>query len=247
MVTITLDEVIRKTLHKADLPLHYYIKYLVIAKDGLRELNFSILPCEKTEELALDSNKEATLPVDFVGEVAVYRLDGDKLVELPHNHLISSFDNTEPYEVTDAVLSSGDVHALYADEFRSDLGRQFGQVYPRVNGYRIITELNKIRLDNSSDLEKVYLKYVTMPQLVSNKTLIHPFIEPAIVAYINWKVSEYGLASGKIGIRYQMADSASRRQEFYNQRRLAKANLSRVNITDILTSFRQYHNQAIKL
>lgn len=237
MVTVTLDEVIRKTLNKQGLPLHYYIKYLVIARDGLRELNFSILPCEKTEELVLDANKECILPVDFVGEVALYKAEGDKLIEIPHNSLISSYDNTEPFGISDPIFSAGEGVPLYADEFRSDVGRQFGQIYPRVNGYRILTELNKIRVDNTSDLEKVYLKYVTMPQRVNNKTLIHPFIEPAIVAYINWQVSQYA------GDR----DMLVKRQEFYNQRRLAKSNLNRVNITDILSSFRMYHNQAIKV
>lgn len=237
MVTVTLDEVIRKTLNKQGLPLHYYIKYLVIARDGLKELNFSILPCEKTVELTLDSNKEAALPNDFVGEVAVYKSEGDKLVELPHNSLISSFNNAQPFEVVDPIYSTGESIPLYADEFRSDVGRQFGHIYPRVDGYRIITELNKIRIDNTSELEKVYLKYVTMPQRIANKTLIHPFIEPAVVAYINWQVAHY--ASDR--------DMMVKRQEFYNQRRLAKANLNRVNITDILSSFRMYHNQAIKV
>jgi hypothetical protein len=237
MVTITLDEVIRKTLNKSGLPLHYYIKYLVIARDGLKELNFSILPSENTEELVLDANNEAALPNDFVGEVAVYKSEGDKLIELPHNHLISSFNNTQPFDVVDPIFSTGESIPLYADEFRSDVGRQFGHVYPRIDGYRIITELNKIRVDNTSELEKVYLKYVTLPQKVNNKTLIHPFIEPAIVAYINWQVAEY--ASDR--------NTLVKRNEFYNQRRLAKANLNRVNISDILSSFRMYHNQAIKV
>lgn len=236
MVTVTLDEVIRKTLRKAGLPLHYYIHYLLFARDGLKEMKFSILPSEKTTELALDSNNEATLPTDFVGEVGVYKAEGDKLVQLPHNYLLSSFDTQVPFEQVDQVFSSGDGSPLYIDEFNSDVGRQFGMLYPRTNGYRIITELNKIRVDVGSDLGKVYLKYVTMPVKVANKSLVHPFIEPALVAYINWQVAFYAADR----------DVMMKRTEFFNQRRLAKAALSKISIVDILSSFRIHHNQAIK-
>jgi hypothetical protein len=237
MVTITLDEVIRKTLSKTGLPLHYYIKYLIIARDGLKELNFAILPSATTTKLTLDSKMEATLPNDFVGEVAVYKAEGDKMIELPHNYAVSSYNSATAFDVVESVSSTGSIFPLYADHFRSDVGRQFGQVFPRVNGYRIIPEINKIRIDNTSDLTEVYIKYVTLPQLVNNKTLIHPFIEPAIVAYINWQVAQYAGTN----------DMAFKKNEYYNQRRLAKSNLSRINIADILSSFRIYHNQSVKM
>jgi hypothetical protein len=236
MVTITLDEVIRKTLNKASLPLHYYIKYLLFAREGLKEMQFSILPSEKTTELALDADHNATLPIDFVGEVGVYKSSGDKLIQLPHNHLISSFNNTTPFPEEDAVTLTSGVGVSYIDEFSSDSGRQFGEVYPRVDGYRIIPELNKIRVDNITELDKIYLKYVTMPQKTTNKSLIHPYIEPALVAYIVWQVASYANDRNML----------VKRAEYYNQRRLAKANLNKINITDILSSFRIYHNQAIK-
>lgn len=237
MTTVKIGDVVRKTLSKSGLPLHYFIKYYVFAVDGLNELQLSILPSEKTVELTLDSKKEATLPNDYVGEVAVYKAEGDKLIELPHNHLISSFNNTTPFDEVDSTYYTGASVPLYRDEFRTDVGRQFGQVFPRVDGYRIIPELNKIRVDLNSDLDKVYLKYVTLPQKVGAQTLIHPYIEPAIVAYINFQLALYG------GSR----DVMFKRQEYYNQRRLAKANFNRINITDIVTSFRQYHHQGVKI
>lgn len=233
--TITLDEVVRKTLHKSGLPLHYYIKYLVFARDGLKEMQLSILPSEQTVELTLDANSEVTLPADFVGEVALYRAEGDKLIELPHNYLISSFDGA-PFDVIDPVFSSGESIPLYTDEFRSDVGRQFGHIFPRLNGYRVIPELNKIRIDNGTELDKVYLKYVTMPVKVGNKSLIHPFIEPAIVAYINWQVAFYA----------ESRDVMMKKAEYYQQRKISKSAFRPLTITDILSSFRMYHNQTIK-
>lgn len=237
MNTVKIGSLIRKTLSKAGLPLHYFIKYYVFAIDGLTDLQLSILPCEKTAELILDDRKEATLPEDYVGEVAVYKAEGDKLIEMPHNNLISSFDNTDPFESVDDSYYTGDSVPMYMDEFRTDVGRQFGQVYPRNDGYRIIPELNKIRINLNSTLTKVYLKYVSLPQKVNGNTLIHPYIEPALVAYINWQVAMYA------GAR----DTMIKRQEYYNQRRLAKANFNRINISDILSSFRQYHHQGVKI
>lgn len=237
MSTIKIGTLIRKTLSKAGLPLHYFIKYYVFAVDGLNDLQFSILPCEKTAELVLNDRKEATLPADYVGEVGVYKPEGDKLVEMPHNNLISSFDNVDPFQPADDSYYTGNSVPIYMDEFRTDVGRQFGQVYPRSDGYRIIPELNKIRVDLNSNLTKVYLKYVSLPEKVNGNTLIHPYIEPALVAYINWQVAMYAGAK----------DMMVKRQEYYNQRRLAKANFNRVNITDIVSSFRQYHHQGVKI
>ena len=236
-VTVTLDEVIRKTLSKTGLPLHYYVKYYVFAIDGLRELQFSILPCEKTSELTLNDRKEAELPADYVAEVGVYKAEGDKLIELPHNHLVSSFDSVDPLPEVESTYQTGGPGMIYMDEFRTGLGRQFGEVYPANNGYRIIPELNIIRVDNNSELTKVYLKYVSLPEKVNSKTLIHPYIEPAIVAYVNWQVSMYS----------RLNDQVVKRQEYYNQRRLAKAAFNKINISDIVSSFRKFHHQAIKV
>lgn len=230
MVTITLDETIRKTLNKFGLPLHYYIKFLVIARDGLREMKYTVLPAEKTVELTIDANNEVDIPNDFVGEVGLYRKRYDKMIPIPHNPLISSY-NGSPFDKPE-----DDMTLTYANELLENVGMQFGQVNQREDGYRIIPELGKIRIDNSTKEEKVYLKYVTMPQLVNNKTLIHPYVEPALVSYIAYQLAFY--ASER--------DMMFKRSEFYHQLRLLKSNLSRISIADILTSFRMYHNQTVK-
>lgn len=237
MVTITLDEVIRKTLSKHRLPLHFYLPFLVIMRDGLKEMQYTILPCEDTEELTLDANKEATLPVDFVDEIQVYKSDGDRLVELPRDKSLSSFDNAGAgFGDANLVSVQDSTIPVYVSTLDENYGKQFGMVQPRMDGYRIIRELGIIRLSNDSELDTVYLKYVTLPKKTTNRTLIHPFIESAIVAYTNWQVALYNKHRNVMMLR----------AEYFNERRLAKMKLSNIGIKDILTSFRMYHNQTIK-
>lgn len=92
MTTLTLDEVVRKTLHKNRLPLHYYITFLALGRDILKILQLSVLPTMTTVPLTLDSNFEATLPADYVEEIGLYEAVGNKLSQMPHSELISTYD-----------------------------------------------------------------------------------------------------------------------------------------------------------
>ena len=236
-VTITLDEVVRKTLHKHRLPLHYYLPFLVIMRDGLKEMQYAVLPAENTLELELDDNFEADLPADYVDEIQLYKADGDRLVPLVRDKSISSFDNAGAgFDLANLVSVQDSTIPIYVSSLDENYGRQFGMIQPRVDSYRIIRELGKIRLSNETELDTVYLKYVTLPKKTTLRTLIHPYIEAAIVAYTNWQLSFYN----------NERDVMMKRAEYYNERRLSKSKLNSIGMKDILSSFRMYHNQAVK-
>ncbi len=282
MVTITANEIVRRSLHQNRLPLHYYIQFLSFLKQGLKEFQLTMLPTMTTVQLTLDSNFEATLPSDYVEEIGVYEGVGNKMAELPHNDLISSFDYDDwvsgaAYGVDDIVNSGGytwksltahtDTTApaagvdwelfakftvapnVYAETSGVDLsggldysatgentGRLFGYTQVDSRGYRILREFNKIRFDNNAPLTVVYLRYITMPTKVNNETIIHPFLEAALVEYINWQKSKY----------WGMKDQMILRAEFYNKRRHVKSMLNPLNISDIISTFRKNISQSIK-
>jgi hypothetical protein len=111
-VTITADEIVRRTLHQNRLPLHYYIQFLSFLKQGLKEFQLTLLPTMTTVLMPLDANFECTLPSDFVEEIAVYEAVGDKMAEVPHSELVSSFDypawvSGTTYQIGDIVNSGG--------------------------------------------------------------------------------------------------------------------------------------------
>lgn len=106
MVTLTADETVRRTLHKNRLPLHYYIQFLVFLREGLKEFQLSLLPTITTVKLTLDSNSEAPLPADYVEEIGIYEAVGNKLSELPHSELISTFDYPDWVSGTPYVIGS---------------------------------------------------------------------------------------------------------------------------------------------
>lgn len=106
MVTITADEVVRRTLHKNRLSLHYYIQFLVFLREGLKQFQLTLLPTMTTVKLTLDSNSEAILPADYVEEIGMYEAVGNKLSELPHSELISTFDYPDWVTGTAYVVGS---------------------------------------------------------------------------------------------------------------------------------------------
>ena len=245
MVVITLDEVVRKTLAKSRLPMHYYVKYLLFASDALKDMQYNMLPNFKTVELTLDSNFEATLPSDCVEVLGAYRPIGDKMIELGRNQSISTLDNSgtgfgagvSNVYSNDMSLAGYAARPLtYFDIYGEAVGKLFGNVNISSNQYRILPDLNKIRFDNNTDLTKVNLRYITLPVKVSNKSVIHPFVESAIEKFIMWQRAYY----------WKENDVMMKRAEFFNQRRITKAMFNPVSITDVKHVFRAYISQSVK-
>ena len=238
MVLTSLDKIVRRTLQKSRVPLHYYIQYLTFANDILRELQFSMLPAAKTVKLTLDANNEADLPVDYVEEIGLYRAVGDKLVQMQHGDDISSFDGA-PFPEEAEVYVPYSIDFSWVQNIEQDSAyntKLFGHTPTTTNKYRIVRDLAKVRVDNNSDLTEVYLKYITLPEKVTNQTLVHPMAETAISTGLMWLRAFY----------WKENDVMMKRQEFYNERRKLKAALNPLNATDLINAMRRTHNQAVK-
>jgi hypothetical protein len=245
MVDITLDAIIRRNLAMRKLPLHFYGPMLVFAKRGLEQMHFHSLHKVKTVVLTLDTDlMTADLPDDFVEEVAVGVETGDKVRPIGYNHRINTRDDEgEPFEQAADVytldvgfLFGGIILENYYNEYGDFKGRFFGRPVTFTDSYTILRDLGKIRVDNKSDLTTVHLTYLSMPEKVSDKSVIHPFAQQPLHSWINWQWAQYN----------QDKDQELRRRDYFNDLRVLRASLNKMTTTEIKRVVRNKINLAIK-
>ena len=242
---ISIDAIIRRNLAMRKLPLHYYSPMLVMAKRGLEEMHFDTLQKVKIAVLTLDTELfTADLPADFVEEISVGLEIGDKVKPIGYNHRINQKDDEGvPFEQETDVYAFGNgymfagvmIENLY-DEHLGYKGRQFGRPVTFTDSFTILRELGKIRIDNRTDATEVHLVYLSMPEKVSNKSVIHPFAQASLHSWLNWQWSLYN--GGK--------DQELRRRDFYNDYRILRGRMNKMSTVEIKRIVRNKFQLAIK-
>lgn len=244
-VDVTLDSVVRHNLAMRKLPLHFYGPMLVFAKRGLEEMHFDSLQKLKTAVLTLDTTlKTATLPVDFVEEVLVGVEVNDKVRPIGYNHRINTRDDggipfeqgPSIYTVDSGYLLGGILLENYFNEYGDFKGRHFGRPVISLDSYTILRDLGKIRVDNGSDITKVHLIYLSMPEKVSNKSVIHPFAQQSLHSWIDWQWAKHN----------KDKDQELRRRDFYNDYRILRARKNKMTTVEIKRVVRNKFGLAIK-
>ena len=242
-VDITIDAIIRRNLAKRKVPLHYYGPVLVMAKDGLEELHFDSL--QKVKHVLIDLDPDlmtGDLPADFVEEVAVGVEVGDKFRPIGFNPQINRRDDEgTPFEqVADLYAftlgTDIDENQLVEKTFWDYRGRNFGRPVTFTDSYTILRDLDKIRIDNKSDITQVHLVYLTLPEKVSNQSVIHPFAKKSLESFINWQWAIYN----------KDRDELIRRKEFFNDNRIFRARKNKLTTTEIKRIFRKHFGLGVK-
>jgi hypothetical protein len=242
-LNINIDSIVRRNLAKRRLPLHYYGPMLVMAKDVLEELHFDSLQKTKIIEITLDSNKQGDLPVDFVDEVIVGFEVGDKVRPLGFSDQLNKKTTSDPFEQAADIYSlgtglgvSGILLESYYNEYLGYNGRNFGRPVTFTDSYTILRDTGKIRLDNKTEITKIHLVYLTLPEKISNKSVIHPFAKKALDTGIDWEWAKYN----------KDKDQMLRRADFYNERRIVNARKNKMTTTEIKRAVRKSFMLAIK-
>jgi hypothetical protein len=241
---ITIDAIIRRNLAKRRLPLHYYSPMLVMAKDGLEEMHFDSLQKVKIAVLSIDTDlMTADLPDDFVEEVMVGIETGDKVRPIGYNHRINQNDNDAAYDQEADVysfgsgqLSAGVLLENSYNEYLGYKGRNFGRPVTFTDSYTVLRDANLIRIDNKSDITSIQLIYLSLPEKVSDKSVIHPFAKKSLEEFINWQWAVYN----------KDKDQELRRRDFYNQYRILRARKNKMTTIEIKRVVRNKFGLAIK-
>lgn len=243
-----------------------------IALRGIREFGFDVTSRIRSLKRTVESNGTVTLPDDYVdlskiGVVVdgiVYVLGENKninmnqTIEAAVDNVISTEDSqggTLPIEAnliqnrdddgTDTAGSGGtgnndyDFYVFQNYLYQGGLGRLYGSGGAHLRGYyRINLEQNRIELDTDSDVSEVVLEYIA-DEARSTYPVIHVYAEEALRCYMYYKLCERKTT-------VPAGEKARARQEYYNERRKAKARMNNFTKTEALKTIRQNFKQSPK-
>lgn len=244
VVDVTLDSIIRRNLAKRKLPLHYYSPILVMAKEGLDEMHFDSLQKLKVVTIAINTTlMTGALPADYVEAVAVGFETGDKVRPVGYNHRLNQRNSGAAFEEKDPLYSLGTGFYIggfllenFFNEYLGYNGREFGRPVTFTDSYTILREAGLIRIDNKSNIETIQLVYLSLPEKVSNKSVIHPFAKKALDSYIDWQWSAYN----------KDKDQELRRRDFFNNYRMLRSRLNDMTTVEIKRVVRNKFGLGIK-
>lgn len=241
MVDITLDAIIRRNLVAMGLPIHYYVNMLVLARRGLQELHFDTLQKVKHAVLSVDSANEATLPTDYVESVYVGIEVGDKVRHIGDSGRINKRDNSgvafdQVNNQYRYAFGSPGADLFFFDEFGQFISGQFGRNTTWTDDYTINRDLGILRVDNKSNITSVHLVYLSLPEKVTNRSVVHPFAEQALTDWVSWKWAEY--TKDKMLGYYKSL--------FYNAHRILRGRKNKMTTVEIKRSIRRNTRLSVK-
>jgi hypothetical protein len=236
---VTLDNIVKDLLsQEGKNTTHEYLRYLNIANKGLKELTFDILGATKVTLLLVD----AALRIDLPGDFTDYTFVG--LVTSNGRLTPLGFKNNIPGVGTDNVITPKTEVQSYLDDGIIGKGGIYGLGGGQnTNGYYS----PKLDLDNWQMIftsiaagKYIYMEYISDGRAEGGQSIIHPYAEAALSAYIWWKIVQRKRGTSNI-VREEA------RRDYYNEKRLARARLSSFTKEEALQTIRKGFKQSVKL
>jgi len=196
-----------------NLPLHYYVLFLVQALRGLKELHYDSLPSKEIETLIVNANGTCDIPSGCIKITGISIIDGDRLEPLTQSNKLNPSDET--LEVSDPFDWDTDDNpyiGFRAFSDNHDKGLQWEDYV------RVIQSKGIIRVDNRSGIEEVVITYITEPKQVSGKSVIHPFAVETLMNFVAWQYAIFNPTN-----RF---DPEKKRRDFYNANRILRGRLN---------------------
>jgi hypothetical protein len=251
MLFTNLDMITRRSLLEKGLPLHYYLEFLLHNSACVRDLTKDTLQIVNTVEIAVNSYGAATLPDDFGDEVAICMPGGGELIPIPKKNSLNplrSVDSngafvpwttpqTEPITGFFPGAPIGWYWYWNVNDFGEPTGRYFGANGGVNYGYNIFRERRQIQFTDNfigSELNMIMM-YVSNGQSVNNATQIDWRAFRCIQTYADWQSSPNAALK-----------DAPEARTFYNEKRLLRAEMSDLTLTDIRQVLYQSYTATIK-
>lgn len=246
MLFTNLDTIARRWLLEKNLPIHFYLEALLHSTTGLRELSFDSLKIINTVNLTLNNYFAVDLPGDFVDDVGCFLPVGGLLQPVVKKDSITPLRNVDnqtgnflPYTDLEYQAESSSLYGINpswiwfwnVNDWGEPTGRYYGtQGGAQRNFYSVIKERRQIQFSEQFTSNTVVLMYISNGQSVDNATQVDSLSQAAIQSFISWKSSP----NADIKDSYEAAT-------FYNERRVLRARLNPLTISDIKNVIR--HNQ----
>lgn len=236
MNEISINSIVRKAIMYHHLSIHYYLMFLSLALRGLKELKYHSLSKPKAVRLTIADDNTVTLPVDFLSDVMGGYEVGDKVRPMGRDNTL----NTRDDEGTTFEATSSNTLSSLVNTYQADVGNYgfFGLGVHWDDGYTVLEDQGKIRVDANHTDDHFHLLYLSTPTTASTASLINPLAEESLLAFIAWKWSEHRPRN-----RFAVAP---KQKDYYNAVRILRAAKNKMNITDIKRAVRKNLMQAPK-
>jgi hypothetical protein len=239
-----------------------------VALRGIREFGFDVTSRVRSLKLTVGSNGTVTLPDDYVDLIKigvisdgiVYVLGENKNIALPMTidappltedaergtlDILTNLINDRSRDYTDTAGSEGDNendYDFYVFQnylYQGGLGRLYGAGGGHRRGeYRIDLDQNRIEVSSDAGVTQVVLEYVS-DEARNYDPVVHVYAEEALRCYIYYKLCERKMT-------VPAGEKGRARQEYYNERRKAKARMSNFTKEEALKTLRQNFKQSPK-
>jgi len=245
-----IDSIVKRGLLEQNLPMHYYMEYLVHTTTCIRELAMDTLKIINTVELPVNEYGAVDLPDDFIDEVSVCMQAGTTLQKLPHQNWINPILKIDPdtgqyipqsVEVNKTGVDSdffwGSAGWLWywnVNDFGEPTGRFFGATGGTSSGYSLLKERNQIQMSPDYSASSIILQYVSSGAY-DTASLIDIQAIQCIRAWQEWKYS-----------RNSNNDYSPEAISFYNRKKQLRSRLSGLSLVDVKNSLRQGYTGTIK-
>jgi hypothetical protein len=247
---VDLNYIVNSVMNQIDSDDRDYARLYQIGVTGLRELWFDVAGNVKTVLLPKNANNTVTLPTDYINwsKVGILTQDG-KVFTLALNKSITLYNDTNTNRVVSPgsfiegglfKIDSPDYHNYWTEGMNYNLFGLGGSVAD-VAQFNIDEENGLIVLGSEFKRSDVILEYVVDPLACECDThSIHIFCQQALEDYIYWKaVSKRKDTPANEKMRA--------RQEYYNQKRVARNRMKPFRIGDAYDTSRRSVYMAPKL
>lgn len=236
MVAASLDSIVRNILMKKNYPIHYYISFMVFARECLKELTYDDLQVFNEKLIPINSTNSFELPNDYVdyATVGIPLNQGIRaLVEDKKMTSLNNFDsnlNIVPYVDNSDVnvasiipyngLSLGNWYTSRYNSYGESIGRFFGSRGGYLDTFKVVPSRNQIQLNEGlQGFDYAYLKYLSDGSDSGSSTTIDPYFEQTISAYIDWQHKQQNRT-------YSLGERQVAKAEYISQRKIARARKS---------------------
>lgn len=237
MTVTSLNQIVNNILLKRRYPIHFYLDFLISAKDGLREICFDEdMKTLRYQIITLNSINIGELPNDFVDHARVFVRINQYLHPLVEDNSLDTIPNYDS-DFTEQPYSSGvatettAINTLYTgyaapywymtnwNNFGENTGRQFGGVGTMADTFKIDTTRNIIKVNEYLSVLEIVLVYIGNGLDADSATHINAYAQNCIEAYCMWQFKENNRT-------YNNNDAEIARQQYITERGILRARLS---------------------
>jgi hypothetical protein len=225
---ITIDSVINDYIDESEQSVHKYAKLYNIAVRGMEKLGLDFFYKIRTVKIPIDTtNYTAQLPNDYISYTKIGVLNSvGEIIPLKFNNKMTYYADQQPDRL---ALTQDNTIATW---YQSDLplwfnywdGYGFQNIYGLPSGSPFVGSFNIDDANGVVLLNQYFYYSYLMIEYLSSGNPDEPFRIPiqfreALLSFLAWR----DIASIPSTRKGNLGDKRDRKQEFYNQRRIANA------------------------